>query len=68
MTTHRPLTPAELAFVIATNLFYTAAGIVVLVLGQTMFHAALAIALGLLAGLSYRYHKSVSEAYRHRAR
>ncbi len=54
-------TSLERAFVIVTNLFYTAAGIAVLVLGQTMLHAALAIALGLLAGSSWRYHDSLKE-------
>ncbi len=61
MNTPRALTRSEQAFVIATNLSYTAAGIAVLVLGQTMLHAALAIALGLLAGSSWRYHDSLKE-------
>ena len=48
------------AFTIWTNLSYTIAGIAILWLGQTMLHAALAIALGLLAGASWRYHAELT--------
>ena len=51
----------EHAFVIWTNLFYAVAAIAVLWLGQTMLHAALAIALGLLAGASWRYHDKLTK-------
>ena len=50
------------AAVILTNLLYAVAGIIVILLGQTMLHAALAIALGLLTGGSWRFHETLKKA------
>ena len=60
-STPNATTDSEQAFVIWTNLFYTVAGIAILWLGQTMLHAALAIALGLLAGASWHYHDRLTK-------
>ena len=50
------------AAVILTNLLYAVAGIATLLLGETMLHAALAIALGLLTGGSWRFHETLRKA------
>ncbi len=49
------------AAVILTNLFYAAAGIFIILLGQTMLHASLAIALGVLTGGSWRFHETLKK-------